>query len=195
MRIPLSGRCSSLLPFIPALLFLAGSSVPASAQPPARAARTTDSVRHLPTIAQAARSHRHSEVTFEWAVSAGTPGTAARRGVLPEVHQFQMRHSRTVVDPPVRERDPQIGPDDLVVVAVDAQGTEVSWQRLKDPRILRAEIPDATGRLSGQTLYRTDTQLTVTVPDDVAAVAIDVYEPVRSGGALALRSLARVALR
>jgi hypothetical protein len=106
-----------------------------------------------------------------------------------------MRDSRPVFDPPVRERNPQIGPDDIVVVALDAQGNEVSWQRIKDPRILRAEMPDAAGRLSGQTLYRTDTELTVTVPDDVMAVALDVYEPVETGGTLSLRALAHVALR
>ena len=106
-----------------------------------------------------------------------------------------MQGSRQAADPPQRERDPQIGPDDIVVVALDAQGVETSWQRVRDPRILRAEMPDATGLLSGETLYRTDTELTVTVPDDGSAVLLDVYEPVAAGGTLALRPLARVALR
>lgn len=166
-----------------------------AAQPPGRATRTTASVRRLPTSAQVDHSGAHTEIRFQWAAAAGTPGTAARRGAVAELHQFQMMGSRPVFDPPVRERNPQIGPDDIVVVALDAQGNEVSWQRMRDPRILRAEIPDATGRLSGQTLYRTDAELTITVPDDVMAVSLDVYEPVASGGTLALRSLARVALR
>lgn len=168
---------------------------PLAAQPFGRATRSTDSVRRLPTAAQLAQSGSHTEVTFQWDAAVGTPGTAAQRGALAELHQFQMRDSRPVFDPPVRERNPQIGPDDIVVVALDAQGNEVSWQRIKDPRILRAEMPDAAGRLSGQTLYRTDTELTVTVPDDVMAVALDVYEPVETGGTLSLRALARVALR
>lgn len=203
MRIHYSGRPSRLLYALLSTFFIVGISpslwaqpaAPPAAQAAAAATRSTASVRRLPTIGQAARSQGHTEMTFDWAASAGTPGTFARRGALPSVHQFQMRHSRPVSSRAVRERDPQIGPDDLVIVAVDAQGTEVSWQRVKDPRILRAEFPDAAGRLSGQTLYRTDTELTVTVPDDVAAVSVDVYEAVRSGSSLALRSLARVALR
>lgn len=175
-------------------LFLAAAGTLA-AQPPGRATRTTDSVRRLPTSAQVAHTGAHTEITFQWDAAVGTPGTAARRGATAALHQFQMRNSRPVYDPPVRERNPQIGPDDIVVVALDAQGNEVSWQRIKDPRILRAEIPDATGRLSGQTLYRTDAELTITVPDDVMAVALDVYEPVASGASMSLRALARVALR
>lgn len=219
MRIPHSGRLPFFFTFIICSVLVAGFSAQSSAQTPAQGQsgspgrgpqgrpgqgqpggpgqgmRTTDSVRRLPTIRQAAVSHRHTEHTFNWSATAGTPGTMAQRGVLAEVHQFQPRHSRPLADTPVRERDPQIGPDDLVIVALDAQGAEVSWQRIKDPRIVRAEIPDAAGRLSGQTLYRTDAELTVTVPDDVAAVSLDLYEPVRSGSTLALRSLARVVLR
>jgi len=187
---PLLGRTH---PFALTAGLLLSLVLPVWAQSPATATRSIDSIRRLPPIAQAVRTRASAEVTFDWSASAGA--AADSRSAMPALHGFQMQGSRQAADPPQRERDPQIGPDDIVVVALDAQGVETSWQRVRDPRILRAEMPDATGLLSGETLYRTDTELTVTVPDDGSAVLLDVYEPVAAGGTLALRPLARVALR
>ena len=184
-------------PFAATAGLLVSLVLPVWAQSSATATRSIDSIRRLPPIAQAVRTRVSTEVTFDWSASAGAPVPAAAgsRSAMPALHGFQMQGSRQAADPPQRERDPQIGPDDIVVVALDAQGVETSWQRVRDPRILRAEMPDGTGLLSGETLYRTDTELTVTVPDDGSAVLLDVYEPVSAGGTLALRPLARVALR
>ena len=41
--------------------------------------------------------------------------------------------------PLVRERDPQWSEYELVVVALDAEGRETSWQKVRDPRVLRSE--------------------------------------------------------
>lgn len=175
-------------------LLLFTFSLSASAQVRSQAVRPVDSVRSMPTFAQVSGSGTQTQITLDWSALGGA-AAADSRMPLQELQQLQMRDSRPVSDAPVRERSPQVGPDDIVVVALDSQGLEVSWQRVKDPRILRNEMPDANGLLSGETLFRTDSQLVVTVPDDVDAAFLDVYEPVTNGSNLDLRPVAHVPLR
>ena len=54
---------------------------------------------------------------------------------------------------------------ELVVVALDAEGRETSWQKVRDPRVLRSEQPGPTGELQGEIFYRAETELVVVVPD------------------------------
>jgi hypothetical protein len=98
------------------------------------------------------------------------------------------------MDAPVRERDPQIGPDEIVVVAVDAQGREVGWHHLKDPRLVRSEQPGPGGLLSGQVLYRSETELVVRVPDGLGVAALRVYELQSSGREPILQGLGTIRL-
>jgi len=98
-----------------------------------------------------------------------------------------------VTDPPVRERDPQVGPDDIVIVALDAQRREVAWIRVTDPRLIRSEQPGPGGTLTGQRLYRNDVEFLVRVPDGVNAVELAVYQPQRTGEQNTLRPLGTIA--
>ena len=110
---PLLGRAH---PFAATAGLLVSLVLPVWAQSPAPATRSIDSVRRLPPIAQAVRTRASAEVTFDWSASAGAPASAAAdsRGAMPALHGFQMQGSRQAADPPQRERDPQIGPDDIV---------------------------------------------------------------------------------
>ena len=62
------------------------------------------------------------------------------------------------------------------------------FQRERDPRLLRAELPGPTGELSGELLYRPEVELLVVVPDS-ATMALHVYETYSDGGQFLLRSL------
>ena len=137
---------------------------------------------------------------MRWIVAAPPAGAAAGAAAgtlvaarsVPEINGFEIVKRGTVDEAPVRERDPQIGPDEVVIVAVDAQGQEIAWQHLKDPRIVRSEQAGPGGLLSGQVFYRTETELVVRVPDDVAAVALRVYEVQWDGREFLLRGVGPV---
>ena len=161
----------------------------------APAARTAASVRSLPTFGASAASGRQTEWTVRWIVALAPTGALLAPRSLPEVNRFEIRARAAVVDVGVRERDPQIGADELVIVAVDAQGREVGWQHLKDPRIVRSEQPGRGGLLTGQVLHRAETELVVRVPDGLGAVTLRIYEPLGTGAAAELRGLGTIAIR
>ena len=123
----------------------AGAQGPASALPPRMASAVLADVPAF--SARASDAGLATEVTIRWTVSgpATVMSSAAARDVASS--QFDVVRRRTVRFSPVRERDPQLSPDDLVVIAVDAQGRELGWQRLTDPRLVRSEQPNAAGEL------------------------------------------------
>ncbi len=155
-------------------------------------ARTAASVRTLPTFAAITTANRQTELTVRWIVAAAPAGALIAPRSLPEVNRFEVLRRGAVVDPPVRERDPQLGPDELVVVAIDAQGREVGWQKVKDPRLVRSEQPDASGLLSGQVFHRGETELVIRVPDGAAIAAVRVYEAQWNGREFVLRGLGTI---
>jgi hypothetical protein len=74
--------------------------------------------------------------------SGAAPARAAVLGRLP------------AAQPIVRERDPGLSGDRLVVIAEAGDGTVADWRIVPDPRVLRSEQPDAAGLLSGVTLQQ-----------------------------------------
>lgn len=125
-----------------------------------------------------------SSPSEEWvlAFSAG-----ARRGHLATLPA----PSRRPPGPPlVRERDPQLAADRLVVVAVDAAGTSIDWRIVPDPRIVRAETPDATGLLSGTVLMYPDVELRVALTASPDTRELRVYQPRWTGEAWVLEPIA-----
>ena len=161
----------------------------------APAARTAASVRSLPTFGASAGSGRQTEWTLRWVVAQAPAGALVAPRSLPEINRFEIRARAEVVDAGVRERDPQIGADELVIVAVDAQGREVGWQHLKDPRIVRSEQPGPGGVLTGQVLHRAETELVIRVPDALGAATLRIYEPLGTGAAAQLRGLGAIDIR
>jgi hypothetical protein len=111
---------------------------------------------------------------------------------MPEVNRFEILKRGGIIGPPVRERDPQIGVDDLVIVAVDGQGREVGWQRVKDPRIVRSEQPGPGGLLNGQVFYRRETELVFRVPDGVPVELVRVYDVEWNGREFMLRGIGTI---
>jgi hypothetical protein len=89
----------------------------------------------------------------------------------------------------VRERDPQLSADRLVVIAVDAAGRTVDWRIVPDPTVLRAEEPDATGLLSGRTLTRPAAEFRVALAADSRISEIRIYKPRWTGTEFVLEPL------
>ncbi|MDO8706571.1 MAG: hypothetical protein Q7J84_16665 [Sulfuricaulis sp.] len=123
--------------------------------------------------------------------------TKANGKLLPErprMHAIAIR--RTVRDsrPVPVERNPELSEQHLVVVAVDAKGREIARRLVLDPRLLRVETADPSGRLSGEVLYRSDADLSVTFPDRPGMSALKIYQPHWSGTDFALQLLGEATL-
>jgi len=165
-----------------------------SAIPPAR---TEASVRSLPTFATAAKGNGQAEVTIRWVVTPGQgnaalPGALITPGPNPETNQFEVLRRRGVNEAPVRERNPQLAVDELVIVAVGDRGDELAWQHVKDPRIVRSEQPGPDGVLRGQVFFRPEAELVVHLPDAVTAARVLVYSVEWNGTRFVLRGLGSI---
>jgi hypothetical protein len=120
----------------------------------------------------------------EWTLRL--PATA-RRG---EMATLAPRAQRALPAPVAPERDPQLADDRIVVVAVDASGSAIDWRIVADPRVVRAEAPDATGALSGRTLTDPDAELRVAVAAGPDVRALHIYKPRWTGVAWVLDPIA-----
>jgi len=173
-----------------ALVFLAWVAVawPASAQTERPAA---DLAGAVPTVASVVADAEVPQLHVRWQVAESPSGGPVRPADMIPLNRFAVVARSSLRGPLVRERDPQWSEHDLVVVAVDGTGRETSWQRVRDPRILRAELPGPTGELTGDVLYRPEAELVVVVPD-ATTTGLHVYETHWTGEQFVLRQLGRI---
>lgn len=87
-----------------------------------------------------------------------------------------------------RERRPELGPHQLVLVVVDRDGRQLDWRVVTDPRVVRFESADATGHLSGEVIRDTSAPFTLRIPDIPGATQVRIYqtEPADSGYSLSI---------
>jgi hypothetical protein len=88
-----------------------------------------------------------------------------------------LRSYRLTSDDPPRQRSFELGEDHLLVLGVDARGAIRAWTVVANPRLVRAEFPDADGRLSGRVIERPETEILVDLPADPAIREVRVYQP------------------
>jgi len=150
----------------------------------------------LPQLAEVAPpADAAVEMTILWNVTfpaaAVGPGQAA--SVAPLRNDFRVTARRAAPRMPARQRDPQLSEDDLVIVAVNAQGEELAWQLVKDPTLIRAETPTPSGELEHRTLRRSEASFIVTLPQSAAAITeLRLFKPRWTGSAYALDPLGTV---
>lgn len=142
----------------------------------------------LPSAASVAGDGDLTELRVRWQVAAGAPDGLVRPAEIVPVHAFDVSMRGVVRGPLVRERDPQWSEEELVVVSIDAAGRETSWQKVRDPRVLRSEQPGPTGELQGEIYHRVETELVVVVPDPATA-SLRVYETRWDGAQFMLRAI------
>lgn len=94
-----------------------------------------------------------------------------------------------------RQRNPEVSADQMAILAVDAEGTEIDGQLIADPRILRAEQPGPNGELRGEVLQHVNTELLVTIPDDPVIVELRLYKPRWTGTIFLWDRLGAIPLR
>jgi hypothetical protein len=116
-----------------------------------------------------------------------TAPSALRDPVAPD--DVRILERRRGGGPLPRERDPQLSAEHLVVISSDAAGRELDWRIVPDPRLIRAEVPDEQGRLSGRLLQRSQADLLVDVPDLPQIARLRVYAAEWDGSAFVLHLL------
>ena len=164
----------------------------------ARAQTPSDWPLPLPQMADiSAPSSAAVEMTIHWNVTfappAADPQPVANAG--PPRNDFEVTASRAVAHMPTRQRDPQLSEDDLVVVAVDAQGKEIAWQVVKDPSLVRAETPSASGELEHRLLRRPEASFTVTLPQPTTGIVeLRLYKPRWTGSAFVIDAVGSVVI-
>jgi hypothetical protein len=94
-----------------------------------------------------------------------------------------------------RQRNPEVSTDQIAILAVNAEGTEIDGQLIPDPRILRVEQPGPAGELRGEVLHHVNTELLITVPDDPVIVELRLYKPRWTGTTFLWDQLGAIPLR
>jgi hypothetical protein len=102
------------------------------------------------------------------------------------------RRKRNQVLP--RQRSLELSTNQLLVVAVNGKRQLRWWSLIPDPRILRAESPDAGGKLGGRVLFRPKVEIIVAFPDDVTITELRLYHPRWTGSEFILEPLGAISL-
>jgi len=173
------------------LLMIHGGGPRAAAQTPAQVTPMSFRTLMETTPQPASPTNRVRELRIRWtgattAQPAGQPATGAPAMVV----IADDRTSGSVR----RERNPQLSSDQLVVVQRSSDGRALDWVMVPDPRIVRAEVPGADGRLTGRTVLRDNTELLLTLTQLPATVSLSVYQPRWTGVEFLLDLVGEVAL-
>ncbi len=130
-------------------------------------------------------------------MSVGAAGPEAMRFLAspPASARVEVKTQRTSPGPLPRERNPELSEDLLVIVAVNSRQEEIYRTSRPDPRLLRAETPDETGRLSSQRLYRESVDFWVALPDDPGLDKVLFFHPEWTGTVFNLVPVGEVKLR
>ncbi|PWT93213.1 MAG: hypothetical protein C5B55_04980 [Blastocatellia bacterium] len=76
-----------------------------------------------------------------------------------------------------RQRSLELSSQHVVLLTVDNANHLRWWSLIPDPRILRAEEPDASNRLSGTIIYQPNVETIFEIPDDPVATELRLYHP------------------
>jgi hypothetical protein len=93
-----------------------------------------------------------------------------------------------------RQRSLELSTNQLLVAAVNGQRQLRWWSLIPDPRIMRAESPNAGGKLSGRLLYRSKAEFIVAFPADETITELRLYHPHWTGSEFTLEPLGAIPL-
>ena len=112
-------------------------------------------------------------------LSFSTSTTALKAG--PPVVVIELVESRPVSGQPQQQRDPQLSPHHLVVVAIDDEDRELWRTVIADPLFVRGETTDSSGELVSTEIVLQQAKSPVVVPDDPRMRGLRVFRPVWTG--------------
>jgi hypothetical protein len=95
-----------------------------------------------------------------------------------------------------RARSLELATSQMFVVAVDEVQQLLWWNQFADPRILRAEVPDANGQQHiGRTFSLAQTDFTIAYPDNPAIRELRFYHPLWTGHEFQLQLIGSVSVK
>jgi hypothetical protein len=104
-------------------------------------------------------------------------GSAPRAGAVPVPRNVELSTTQTLV------------------IAVDESQQLVWWNQFSDPRIVRAEVPDANGQQNlGRTFYLDETDFAVAYPNNPAIRDVRFYQPLWDGKEFQLKLIGSVSV-
>jgi hypothetical protein len=113
----------------------------------------------------------------------------------PREHRLEIISQRQVLGAPQVQRNPQLSEDDLVVSALDSEGTEITRIYIPDPRLLRSEDVDSRGNFtSKKRLYQRSAKLIIPLPDNSEIKSIQIFQPHWTGTEFTLELLGEMQL-
>ncbi len=110
------------------------------------------------------------------------------------IYKVTITKQRPIAGPLPRARHSKLISNQLVIVAADSQGTEITRVRVRDPRQIRSEFPDLVGQLKSQTLYRDHVELSIVLPNNPNIGQIRIYQPKWTGSDFMLQLIGDVIL-
>ena len=150
------------------------------------------------TVAASAGGWR--QIHLSW----NRPGPAVRAGEdAPFDRKLAVLGERALTEVPARPRSLELGPGQVLVVALDAKRQLRSWSIVGDPRLLRAETTDAQGHwvhakspgvLAGGVGQRALARFSLEIPAGPGVTEIQVFEPRATGDELDVQLIATLAL-
>jgi len=135
------------------------------------------------------------EVRIRWDAYVGAPAPQVQPRSAQPSSLFTLLERRHVPGAPPRHRNPELSPDQILVVAVDQQGQEIFWNLIPDPRVLRSEGPGPSGEMRGEVLHHATAEFLITLPDDPVIAELRLYHPRWTGTDFALDLLGTVPVR
>jgi hypothetical protein len=114
------------------------------------------------------------------------------QNVLSSIEELTVTEQRRLPSPFPRQRNPELSKEQLVIIALDSQGHEVVRVLCPDPRIIRAEVPDAAGKLVSRFIYRSAADFSVVIPDNPRISQLQIYHPNWMGSEFVLEPIGNV---
>lgn len=119
------------------------------------------------------RSYKDLHVRWESSVASGQ-NTLIKQ---PGIGRFAVLSASKKSGSLPRARSLELSPNQLLAIAVDGKNSLRWWKLLLDPRLVRAEAPNANGDLQGEELYLTKVEFWVAIPDDPDIKEVRLYHP------------------
>lgn len=114
---------------------------------------------------QRVRNSHEFRIMLQAGTSAGAPLSARLTGKVDRN------------EAPPRQRSAEINSDHLVVVVLDQQNIVRFSRIVTDPRLIRGEFPDANGNLQKSIVYRSNAELSITIPAGIDASELRIFTP------------------
>ena len=122
------------------------------------------------------------------------PGVLPRREPLARQDLKVLKHRR-LSGPPPRQRSKQLSSRQIVVVGADASGKEISRVAIPDPRLIRAEMADESGKFTAKHIFfKESVDFLIALPDDPSITEIRIYHPHWTGTEFELQLVGQVDL-